>query len=304
MKDFPTLSPLALRQALTEPEAPVVFDVRLAADFADGHVPGAVNAEVYTVGFLDAVKAAASPGTALVVYGHAQDQSAPFAAYKLGKAGFRKVTLLTGGVDAWTDAGGEVEGTAPEAATVPSLPSGEVSLDLSASSLGWSGHNIGSQHTGTMAFSCGEIVFSEDGKPTSLHLVVDMTSIAVTDIPDEKLAGVLKAHLENEDFFEVDRYPESVFQSTRIEVEADALPMAPNLTVTGNLTLKDQTHEITFKASLGRNFHGQPVLRAALDLDRTRWGVLYGSPKFFARLANHLVADEIHLDILLVASAD
>ena len=34
-----------------------------------------------------------------------------------------------------------------------------------------------------------------------------------------------------------------------------------------------------------------------IDLDRTQWGSIYGSGKFFARLGQHVVNDLIHLHL-------
>ena len=38
------------------------------------------------------------------------------------------------------------------------------------------------------------------------------------------------------------------------------------------------------------------------DIDRTDWGVLYGSGRFFRRLAGHLVNDSIELQLRLLTA--
>ena len=60
-------------------------------------------------------------------------------------------------------------------------------------------------------------------------------------------------------------------------------PGAPNLTIHADLTLRGQTHPITFQATPGLTPEGKPAAQANLQIDRTRWGVLYGSGKFFHR---------------------
>jgi hypothetical protein len=44
---------------------------------------------------------------------------------------------------------------------------------------------------------------------------------------------------------------------------------------------------------------GIVVAQAEVSIDRTRWGVVYGSGKFFARLAHHVVNDEVQLHLKL-----
>jgi hypothetical protein len=41
-------------------------------------------------------------------------------------------------------------------------------------------------------------------------------------------------------------------------------------------------------------------IQAQLDIDRTLWGAVYGSSKFFGRLGQHLVNDVVHLFLKMV----
>jgi polyisoprenoid-binding protein YceI len=53
------------------------------------------------------------------------------------------------------------------------------------------------------------------------------------------------AHLRSPDFFDVERFPETRFESTRIE------PLGgPNFRMTGNLTLRDVTREVEMDATV------------------------------------------------------
>jgi hypothetical protein len=40
-----------------------------------------------------------------------------------------------------------------------------------------------------------------------------------------------------------------------------------------------------------------------VDFDRTQWGSIYGSGKFFSRLGQHVVNDVIHLHLKIVTAA-
>ena len=102
MKEAP-ISPAALLDRIDQGDAPAVLDVRSPAEFAEGHVPGAVNVPFTTVlARPDAVRAAKSQ--AVVVYcGHGP--RAWLAAGALRRRGFERVTYLRGHMAAWRRAG-------------------------------------------------------------------------------------------------------------------------------------------------------------------------------------------------------
>jgi polyisoprenoid-binding protein YceI len=83
------------------------------------------------------------------------------------------------------------------------------------------------------------------------------TIVAAPDIDDSRVFGTVKAasidtneakrdeHLRSPDFLDVERYPEIRFESTHIE------PLGgPKYRITGELTIKDQTREVTFDSSV------------------------------------------------------
>lgn len=88
-----------------------VIDVRTAAEYRTGHIPGSLNVPLDT---LQQVSAAWNKDQPVVVYCATGARSAQAAAYLVG-AGFRKVYDLTGGIAAWTGAieGGQATGSVP-----------------------------------------------------------------------------------------------------------------------------------------------------------------------------------------------
>lgn len=310
---IPYLHPMADLQRLTSVEdvrsffknhpGAAVLDLRAEAAWKRGHLPGAQQALVHAMDFVDQVRKAL-PDTAqtILLYAYSGDEQATqFAAYKLGKVGYGALYAFAGGVDAWRAAGEEVvvEADAEDSPALEPLD-GELQVDAAASSVEWSGRNIGSRHWGVIPVAEGALTFRED-KLHGVRIVMDMTGIESRDIEDSKLAQVLNAHLKNEDFFEVDLYPKAEFASTLVELVAGASPGSPNYKITGDMSLKGRTHSVTFFATVGRNYEGKLSARARFDLDRTRWGILYGSGKLFKNLGAHLVADFISLEIQLVA---
>ena len=96
------LAPAALT-ALVNREDALVLDVRAAADFEKGHIPGAKSLPLAQVEVGHKLLAAAKARPVVVVC--KAGQSAAGAADKLRKAGFERVFVLAGGIDGWQQAG-------------------------------------------------------------------------------------------------------------------------------------------------------------------------------------------------------
>jgi len=56
-----------------------------------------------------------------------------------------------------------------------------------------------------------------------------------------------------------------------------------------------------FEAVIENLADGALAAEAHFDLDRTRWGVIYGSGRFFEHLGMHLVYDPISVQVRIVA---
>ena len=62
--------------------------------------------------------------------------------------------------------------------------------------------------------------------------------------------------------------------------------------------------DIHFYANASDEQGGEVKIEAHFDIDRTRWGVIYGSTRFFEHLGMHLVFDFISVQLRLVASSN
>jgi len=87
-------------------------------------------------------------------------------------------------------------------------------------------------------------------------------------------------HIRGGDFLDVERFPEIVFESTRITPTG-----GDTADVTGNLTIKDVTREVTFEATLNKlgpsPFDPSTTIAgftARGAIDRTEFGVSYAAP--------------------------
>ncbi len=84
--------------------------------------------------------------------------------------------------------------------------------------------------------------------------------------------GMLTGHLKNKDFFEVTRFPKAKFETTKIEKDGDSYK------VSGKLTLKGKSVDVTFPAKLGATADGV-TLSSKFKIDRNDWGITYGKGK-------------------------
>jgi len=122
-------------------------------------------------------------------------------------------------------------------------------------------------------------------------------------VRSRSLRGLLLIrHLQSEDFFDVARYSEARFIIEAFQFQSGATEGRPNYQVQGRFLLRGVERPLSFGAFIGQPFEENKLLaRAHFDIDRTEWGVLYGSGKFYEKLGKHLVNDYISLDLKIVA---
>jgi len=290
---------LALR--LSKPNPPLVIDVLPEEDYEAAHLPGAKNACVFNVSFLDDVKKLASDrSNPLVLYGaSSRDLASATAAEKLLGAGYTQVSDYGGGLEDWRAAGQPIEGN-PSATKRSITPrDGTHRINIEKSRIEWIGRNLTSAHSGIIKLHSGQLEVRA-GRPVRGEFTLDMDSIENLDIRDSEMRQVLIRHLKSDDFFDVRRFPTAEFRLSKITALPGAQRGNPNWEVTGELTLKTVTNEIAFPAMIGLTADGLIAADAHFDIDRTRWKVLYGSGKFYEKLGKHLVNDEVSLALKLV----
>lgn len=162
-------------------------------------------------------------------------------------------------------------------------------LVISESVVSWKGYKVLGNHTGELRIKEGKLDF--DGETlTGGEFIIDMTTISSTDLEGET-AQNLVGHLSSPDFFGVQKYPEAVFKITKVISRGQA----GDYKVTGDLTIKEKTQEISFNAMIVDN-----VATASFKVDRSKFDVKYGSGSFFENLGDKTIYDEFDLDIKLV----
>jgi polyisoprenoid-binding protein YceI len=252
------------------------------------------------VTFLDQVGALVPDrGSAVVVYcAGPRSRASLDAAEKLVSAGYADVRRFEGGREAWRGAGLPFDGRADEPREERPRD-GDYAVDLERSLIGWVGRNPGGSHDGTLRFQSGRVTALE-GRIAKARLEIDMTSIEVADLAGE-MAELLRRHLESDDFFAVERHKVATLTIERMTPIALATPGAPNWQAQGSLTLRGVTQPVEFPAVVAMRNGGDLTIEAHFDLDRTRWGVHYGSGRLYAQLGMHLVNDHVSVQVRVVA---
>ena len=293
-----TVTSLELKR-IKDSEVIPVIDILPQTAFEQRHIPGAMNACEYEMAFLEKVKKLIpSLEKPFVIYGQSdRTREATEALSKLHQAGFKSARRLAGGIESWIQEGLAVESMPAKPAAAQS---GVFRLDVEQSIVRWTGGNLFNHHTGTIAFKEGRFD-AADGTLSAGALVLDMRSIQCADLPDPAMNALLVRHLGSPDFFDVEKFPVATFTIESLEPVADAALCEPNYRIIGRLLLRGVERPLQFPALIAGKPDGTRVGQAHLAIDRTEWGVLYGSGKFFAQLEDHIVDDLIHLHLKVVA---
>ena len=104
----------------------------------------------------------------------------------------------------------------------------------------------------------------------------------------------LEDHLKSEDFFDVANHPEATFEITAVTASTEASVFV----VSGNLTIRGVTKNITFDAHVAELTETSANVKADFNIAREDWGVNY------AGQADDLISKEINFKINLVAAAN
>ena len=299
------LSPQTLRQWETGGKPFILIDTLPADHYQAIHLPGARQACVFEVTFLDQIAAITSDRQAcIVLYGAGENtMDGAVAAEKLQREGYDSLYVLRGGMAGWQAAGFPVEGASvddpPPPQTLLDLSDGTFRVDTQASTIEWAGNNPHTRHDGSVRLERGE--FQVKSGMITGTLVVDMSTIENRSLAGDELQPVLIAHLKSDDFFFTRRFPEAIFTIKSSILKDTPYVTAPNVDIVGELNLRGATAAVAFTATAFRADDGLLIAKARFDIDRTRWGIIYGSTRFFEHLGMHMVFDLVHFEVKIVA---
>ena len=167
-------------------------------------------------------------------------------------------------------------------------------VDTTQSKVVWTGRKVTGEHTGTIQIKEGNLEV-DGSKLQGGSFVIDMNSITNSDLEGE-YKGKLEGHLKSDDFFGVATHPTAQFVITMAKAKKDG-----QYDITGDLTIKNITHEITFPATV-KVEDTQVTADAKITIDRSKYDVRYGSGSFFDNLGDKTIYDDFDLQVNLIAN--
>lgn len=148
----------------------------------------------------------------------------------------------------------------------------------------WVGKKITGKHNGSVTMQEGTLQMNGD-ELVGGRFVIDMTSITVEDLKGEGKEN-LEGHLKSDDFFGVANHP-----TATLDIKS-ANKTENGYYVNAEITIKGTTEPIAFELKMNGN-----KASTSLKIDRTKFGVRYGSGSFFDNLGDNTIYDNFELDV-------
>lgn len=190
-----------------------------------------------------------------------------------------------------------VEATDAQAVEAPAA-SADLAANTATSTIKWVGFKtfVDWKHNGTVALQSGNFKL-ENGKIVGGSFVIDMNSIVCLDMSqDDPKYGDLIGHLKSQDFFAVDSFPTAQFEITSIAEGTDGMS-----TVSGNLTMRGITKNISFPAHLMVDGNKAMLHAPEFTIKRTDWNVMFNNSGMKALAKDKLIDDNIKLELSIEA---
>jgi polyisoprenoid-binding protein YceI len=178
----------------------------------------------------------------------------------------------------------EAKSVAPNAASAaPAAKSEALAFDEKTATLGFVGSKVTGSHEGKFDKLTGTVTLV-DGKAVGSSVKVSIDDKSLSIEPD-----MLKKHLSGPDFFDVEKFPTSSFESTDVKSTG-----GDKYEVTGNLDLHGAKKSITFPATITVDAQNVAVA-AEFNINRKDFGIVY------AGKANDLIRDNVTIKLNIKA---
>lgn len=161
----------------------------------------------------------------------------------------------------------------------------------------WTGSKPTGQHHGVVKDIAGNFQVNENNEIVGGKFIIDLRSLEDQDLAPEDGKEKLENHLKSADFFDVEKNPQALFQITALKAEEGE---DYNHIISGNMTIKDSTLNISFPAMVQQDGGKIMAKTPKFTIDRTKWGIKYGSGTI-GTIQDKLIHDEIGLQLKIQA---
>lgn len=210
------------------------------------------------------------------------------------------IMLIALGLSSCNDTVKESKTSEPKQTLAPTQKAIAFNIKKEVSTINWLGSKPLGTHTGTIDITKGTF-YLQEATIESGKFLIDMNSITVTDLDQNSGKESLESHLKGTvegkegDFFNVQKYPTATFEVTGVtEVEGTKM-------MSGNLTMLSISQNISFPVQITNQDNMVQVKSEPFTIDRTKWGINYGSKSIFDNLGDKFINDDIQITIDVTA---
>jgi polyisoprenoid-binding protein YceI len=173
-------------------------------------------------------------------------------------------------------------------------------VDTTDSRIRFVGHGVGKNHAGKFKMAEGKVAVSNN-QITGGNFVINIKSMDLEEkggMFDKKL----HPHLLSGDFFDAEKFGTATFEITSVQPynknnTDTSIVAGANYTVSGNLTLKGETKNISFPAKI--DLDGNTLkAKANFNIDRRQWQMNYGNDK---TLGDKFISETVNIELDLDA---
>lgn len=173
-------------------------------------------------------------------------------------------------------------------------------VDTTASRVRFTGHGVGKNHPGIFKLSTGRVSVAGN-EVASGDFIINIRSLDL-----EQKGGMfdqkLRPHLMSGDFFDAGKFGTAKFEITKVEPyrpgnSDTSIVKGANYMISGNLTLKDVTKNISFPAHIDLN-DKMLQAKANFDIDRRQWNINYRNDK---TLGDKFISETVNIELDLQA---
>ena len=161
-------------------------------------------------------------------------------------------------------------------------------INLKKSVITWTGKKVTGEHSGTINYKEGTLLF-EKKRLIGGTFIADMTTLTNTDQTGKDKAK-LEGHLKSADFFNTEEYKTAKLVFKTIKAKKTDL-----YAITADLTIKGKTNPVKFDLLFKAR-----TATSSFSIDRTKYGIQYGSGSFFDDLGDRTIYDEFDLNVKIV----
>ncbi len=167
-------------------------------------------------------------------------------------------------------------------------------VDKAASKVNWEAKKVTGKHDGSISFENGSVVVTAN-KISGGTFVINMKSMVDEDIKDADMNKKLMGHLSSDDFFSIEKFPES-----KMVIKTVTPVSGTEFHFVADLTIKGVTNPVEFNANV--TLTGDKLeAKGVITVNRTLFGIKYGSGSFFQGLGDKVIYDDFTLAFNVVA---